>query len=271
MKIHQEELKPIIKTYKARFSQNYSRVATHLVAPHWHNAYEVLYVRRGYGKQQLNAETADIRTGDVVIIRPGDVHASEAISNEGCDIDFVQFSVDFVYNEKESLQAIRSGIVHADESIRKLFDALLQNNQKEFNGKELITTGLIYTLCGFLVKTSFKEIPKKRSKIIENICEYIKQESDISLKTVATHFNYSPAHLSRKFHKEIGISYRDWCNCIILDRAIDLMKNEENTIAFISETLGYSDESSFIRSFKRLYGITPSAYRYCKNNVDATI
>ncbi|MBE6546391.1 MAG: AraC family transcriptional regulator [Ruminococcaceae bacterium] len=272
MKSYQEELKPILKTYKARFSQCYSRVATHFVSAHWHNAYEILYVRRGYGKQQLNAEIADIRPGDIVIICPGDVHATEAISNDGCDIDYVQFSVDLIYNTPKTLQTLHSGIVHADdESIKKLFDALLQNNHQDYNGKELITTGLIYTLCGFLVRMSFKEVPTKHSKMIEKVCAYIMEETDIRLEKVSAHFYYSPEHLSRKFHKEIGISYRDWCKRIIMDRAINLMKDEDNTIEFIAETLGYSDKSSFIRSFKRMFGITPNAYRSCENNVDSPV
>lgn len=271
MKAYQEELKPIIKTYKARFFQSYSRVATNFVSAHWHNAYEVLYVRRGYGKQQLNAKIEDIRPGDVVIICPGDVHATEAVSNDGCDIDVVQFSVDFVYNAEETLQGIRSCIIHADDdSVKRVFDALLQNSQNEYEGKDLIATGLIYTLCGLLVRGTFNESSEKHSKMIENVCSYIRQAADVRLKSVASHFGYSSEHLSRKFHKEIGISYRNWCNLVVMDRAIALMKNENYTIEFISHALGYSDESTFIRSFKRMYGVTPNVYRCCKNNIDAT-
>lgn len=272
MKIIQEELTPIIKTYKARFSQNYTRVAASLVLPHWHNAYEILYVRRGCAKQRLNAEISNINPGDIVIICPGDVHATEAISHDGCDIDFVQFSVDLVYNAEQTLETVSSGIVHTDdESIKRIFDALLQNDQKKFEGKELISTGLIYTLCGLLVKNSFIETRIWHSVTVENVCAYIKDQSDIRLETVAAHFNYSPEHLSRKFHKEIGISYRDWCNHIIMDRAVELMKNEENSLEFIAEALGYSDRSSFIRAFKRTFGITPKVYRSSLRNVEVIL
>lgn len=261
MRGYQEELKQQIKTYKACFSQSYSRTAKSFVSSHWHEAYEVLYIRRGYGKQRLNAEIADIRPGDVVIICPGDVHATEAISNEGCDVDYVQFSVDLVYNAKETLQLLRSGIAHAeDESIRKIFDALLHNHLEDREGKELITTGLIYTLCGFLVRMAMGETPMKRSKLVEDVCTYVVHAQDIRLETVATHFNYSPEHLSRKFHEETGFSYRNWCDRIRMERAVSLMK-EDYTMGVIAECLGYNDESSFIRAFKRLYGITPSTYR----------
>ena len=56
-----------------------------------------------------------------------------------------------------------------------------------------------------------------------------------------------------------------------MDRAIYLMKSEENTISIISEALGYHDESSFIRAFKRIYGITPSAYRHNQKDMDRSV
>lgn len=269
MKKFQEKLYPIIETYKARYSHSYSRVPVHFVSSHWHNAYEVLYVRRGYGKQQLNAEILDICPGNVIIICPGDVHATDAVADDGCDIDCVQFSGDLVYNSKETLQSLRSCVVNVgDDSIKKLFDAMLHNHSKKSNGKDLIITGLIYTLCGFLVRMSLHETQAKYSKTIEKVCMYTKEETDIRLENVAAYFNYSPEHLSRKFHREMGISYRDWCNRILMDRAVYLLKSEDNTIAFIAESLGYSDESSFTRAFKRMYGITPSTYRHSNKDTD---
>ena len=263
MKGYQEELTPSIKNYKVNFAKNYSQVPIQFVASHWHSTYEILYIRRGQAKQQLNAEIIDVGPGDLIVICPGDVHATETNSSHGCDIDFVQFSVDLIYNAKELLHPLHSTIIHPDnDSIKKLFDALLQNNLEKRNGNELITTGLICTLCGFLLQLSQKKSNTKLSNLIKNICIYTQQESDIRLETVAAYFHYSPEHLSRKFHKEMGISYRNWCNRILMDRAIYLMKSEENTIALISDALGYRDESSFIRSFKRIYGITPSVYRH---------
>lgn len=268
MKSYQEELTPSIRNYKVSFSKNYSQSPVQFVSSHWHNAYEILYVRRGYGKQQLNAEIINIHPGDLIIICPGDVHATEAISAQGCDIDFVQFSPELVYNAKELLQPLCSGVVRTDnDSFKRLFDALLQNNLEKQSGNELITTGLICTLCGFLLQLSHKKANIKLSNTIKKICTYTQQESDIRLETVAAHFHYSPEHLSRKFHKEMGLSYRDWCNRILMDRAIYLMKSEENTIGIIAETLGYSDESSFIRAFKRIYGITPSVYRHNQKDI----
>ena len=262
MKTYREEPKPLIKTYRAYFSQNNSQTARSLVASHWHDVYEVLYIRRGYGKQRLNNETGDIRPGDVVIICPGDVHATEALSADGCDVDYVQFSVGLVYNAKENLQMLRSGIVCAENhSIKKIFDVLSRNRQDDRAGKELIATGLIYALCGYLVQTCVGESQTKRSDVIEAVCAYVEHAEDIRLETVAARFNYSPEHLSRRFHGEMGVSYRNWCDRVRMERAVSLMREECNTVGGVAERLGYSDESSFIRAFKRLYGITPSAYR----------
>ena len=96
--------------------------------------------------------------------------------------------------------------------------------------------------------------------MIADICRYMEQTDDLSLSGVAEKFGYSPEHLSRRFHAEKGISYRSYCDQIRMRRASVLLQREPGNLAFVAERLGYSDESSFIRAFKRMYGITPRVY-----------
>ncbi len=54
--------------------------------------------------------------------------------------------------------------------------------------------------------------------------------------------------------------YREWCEQLRMRRATKLLHDQQSSIAQIAELLGYSDSSSFIRAFKRIYGITPYQY-----------
>ena len=99
------------------------------------------------------------------------------------------------------------------------------------------------------------------SDTLASICSYMEQQQDLRLEHIASHFHYSPEHLSRKFHAETGESFRSWCDKLKARRAAMLLCDQKRSIADIAEYLRYSNESSFIRAFKRLYGIPPAAFR----------
>lgn len=241
---------------------NNSQEPKSLTALHWHEVYEVLYIRRGWGNQRLNADTMPIYPGDIVFIRPGDLHTTEALSTKGCDVDVLQFSQDFLLKSDYGLDILPSKVIHPEkDNIQRVFDALNEYSQAEGTGMEMVEAGLVQILVGFLMRECGPHNVLARSSAIDDVCTYIEQAQDLRLEQVAAHFGYSPEHLSRKFHKEMTVSYRNWCERIRMHRAIALLNDANNSISFIAETLCYSDESSFIRAFRRMYGITPSAYR----------
>lgn len=62
------------------FLQNNSDAPKTLVAPHWHEGYEILYIRRVWGEQRINAQVLPFHLGEIVVICPGDIHATEALA-----------------------------------------------------------------------------------------------------------------------------------------------------------------------------------------------
>ncbi len=228
---------------------------------HWHDAFEILYVRSGIAEQQINVDRFTIIAGDVVIIRAGDLHLTESISENGCDIDYVQFTSDLLPDFEQILNNISSKVIHYEDKIRDIFNGLGQTKDSKEPGKEFLQGGLIYMLCGIIVNTGdFKQ--KHYPSVLNKICKYIEESSDIRLETVSSYFNYSMEHISRIFRRELGVSYRDYCNRVKMKKATSLLSNTDISTTEIALTLGYSNESSFIRAFKRMYGITPNVFRH---------
>ena len=159
------------------------------------------------------------------------------------------------------LTSLSSCVIHLeDKNVLRLFDWLKDEEEHQSRGGELISVGYIYALCGMLVNivsTKKKDPPT----VIGDICGYIEVNTDVRLDTVADHFGYSVEHLSRMFHKEIGISYREYCTKIKMRRAIEMLNDVGKGLLEVALSLGYADESSFIRAFKRIYGVTPSVFK----------
>jgi AraC family transcriptional regulator len=70
-----------------------------------------------------------------------------------------------------------------------------------------------------------------------------------------------PVHLSRVFRKFAGQGIGEYVHRLRIRAACEQMLAPELSTAEISLTSGFADQSHFTRSFRRLTGITPSAFR----------
>lgn len=83
----------------------------------------------------------------------------------------------------------------------------------------------------------------------------------ITLQSVAAHFHYSTAYLSRLFHEQTGMTFSGVLKEFKLRQAAKFLLDTDGTLNDICGEVGYRDTTQFIRSFKMLYGETPAQYR----------
>ena len=125
------------------FLQNNSDAPKTLVAPHWHEGYEILYIRRGWGEQRINAQVLPFHLGEIVVICPGDIHATEALAPKGCEIDVVHCSEDLLDAYESERAALTSGVLEAQgEGFEQLFNAIGRYARDTQPGQPLLMAGL---------------------------------------------------------------------------------------------------------------------------------
>ncbi len=71
----------------------------------------------------------------------------------------------------------------------------------------------------------------------------------------------SRAHFSREFRRAFGESPHAYLLTRRLERAAALLRTTDRSVAEICFAVGLSSLGSFTTSFKRTYGMTPTAYR----------
>lgn len=71
----------------------------------------------------------------------------------------------------------------------------------------------------------------------------------------------SPAYFSRRFKRQIGMSWSDYVRTHRLHLASQRLLDDRQSVAAIAESLGFSTPSHFGEVFLRRFGITPNAYR----------
>lgn len=93
--------------------------------------------------------------------------------------------------------------------------------------------------------------------------EYIEEhlDGDLTLAALAREAGVSPLYLPRAFKNAFGQSPHQYVLARRIERAKDLLRNAELTVADVSAATGFSSQSHLSDWFARAVGITPAAYR----------
>ena len=90
-------------------------------------------------------------------------------------------------------------------------------------------------------------------------------KNNIRLRDLARAANLSPFHFARAFRKATGESPHRFVRGCRLERAKDLLAQDDLSLAEIALACNFSSQSSFTRAFTRAYGIAPGKFRESTN------
>lgn len=107
---------------------------------------------------------------------------------------------------------------------------------------------------------------KRENSIVSNALSYLSEhiEENPSITELAKICNVSEVYLRRKFKEAMGCSPIEYRNKLRLTRAMSYLKFGDISVQEISDTLGYSTVSHFIKEFKSHTDISPLQYRKMK-------
>lgn len=100
--------------------------------------------------------------------------------------------------------------------------------------------------------------------MIDEIKAYLEShymDSSMGLAQAGTVFRVSEGYLSSVFKEQAGINFADYLEKIRMKKAMELLKDENNTVNEVAEAVGYNSVQSFRRAFKRATGISPKEAR----------
>ncbi|MEK3984219.1 helix-turn-helix domain-containing protein [Paenibacillus sp. FSL K6-3166] len=115
-------------------------------------------------------------------------------------------------------------------------------------------------LCG-LIANKKKDV---HIQIIKQIKEYTAEnysDTELSLYRVAEQVERPEKYISQLFKEVTGVNFSDHLIKVRMDQAVILLKDSRYTVDEIAIRVGYNSSHSFRRAFKRLIGVSPSAYR----------
>lgn len=138
-------------------------------------------------------------------------------------------------------------------------------HEKRSENTDIITSQIITSILTTCVTNVTDEKGYRNSvdKKLEEVFEYINNNytKNITLEDLSSRFYISKYYLSREFKKEYGLTIIQYILSRRITHAKSLLRFSNLPIEEIGSSAGIDDASYFNKVFKKLEGITPSAYR----------
>ncbi|MCH4890129.1 helix-turn-helix transcriptional regulator [Acidaminobacter sp. JC074] len=147
---------------------------------------------------------------------------------------------------------------------RKALNTLIEYNVKV---KEASTTSELHALIKSMLKAFLKLVQLERLRASDPITIHVKKyvrrniSKKINLTDISDSLGYNKEYLSHHFKRVEGISIVDYIHYKRVELAKEILINSTAKMDDITIYAGFSSNSNFFRTFKKLTGMTPKAYR----------
>lgn len=187
---------------------------------------------------------------------------NETISIETKDSIYMAMDGDYIIPEY--------GVISHTQRAALLFNQLLDlSHQDSLYSNKIIDYAL--SLLFMEIAQEFLEMHNKIknniSPNVSRIMEWIKANyyHNITISEIAKEFGYNSDYLSSLFTKTTGTTLIHYINKTRIDISKSLLVNYDVSIKEVAYSCGFSDEKYYMKTFKKLEGMTPTQYKIAFN------
>ena len=252
--------------------------------PHWHSYGEIIMV--GPGKKNIytvGKSTYELVPDDFVLIWPMEMHSIvDADRKDALVIQFSNAFINSLFDLRRIMHLYRNLhiiCIHAHPELAAKQKVIAMKMKETFFSdtadKEL--------KCCMLLMEFMMNLDEYRSELVPedgeagrygyeddvmrrmiSVTDYIKNNltaDDLSQGTMAEMAGISRDYFSRIFKNVTGMNYSKWLNMIRLEKATELLADEERSLTEVAMLAGFQSIPSFNRVFHEEKGMAPGEFR----------
>lgn len=249
--------------------------------PQVHDFYEFTLMAEGNLKYVLNGKSFILKEGDIIFVRPGDVHSKISIGavkhiNLAFPKSVIDSMFDFLYTEKiknDFLKQERIPVITLNHNDKIQIESRLMKfayfpKTEDQRIKSYLRTQLMILFSSYLlpVATSADQLFSSDLAIpswIEKSLKEMRDSENFSqgLDWLVENSGKSKEHICRSFKKYLKKTPTEVINFMRLNSAANLLAHTDMEIIDIAYNLGFYSLSYFYNLFKSEFGLTPKKYR----------
>lgn len=253
---------------------------TVLTEMHDHNYCEYFIITSGAITHEVNGIKQELKTGDMVFIRPSDCHKYDLNGDKGCNMINVSFRTVYYdsvsrYFSNPAMNDLYTAEMPPTISLPAPRISALKKKHHLLNicnDKNSLMALLRSLLCDVFSEFIIEYDRQSQSRVeawLHSVLIQMHTPENIEegLPALLRHSGFSHGHLCRIMKKTFGISPSQYITDLRLQYAANLLSTTDHDILSISVQLGFSSLSHFITIFKKKYGVPPSKYRSTHTNM----
>ena len=244
---------------------------------HWHDCHQLIYITKGCARIVVGDKEHIVKEGTVAVFNRFEEHSLFS-GKDSCERYIIRISPERMYtlfknemvfsvitNRSEGFENCIS-VWDEREDFQYIFHKIVTeyNTPRRMSGEiiNLYVKELLIMLARFMPESLFED-EGNISGMVSKIAHFLETEyfSYHTLESIAERFNVSPSYMSHKFKEYTGISVIRYLNNCRMNEAKRLLISTDKSVKEIVEKCGFSDETNFCRTFRKLTSKTPTAFR----------
>lgn len=237
---------------------------------HWHRSIEIFLVMEGRLDFFFGENSRPLKAGDFVIVNSNVIHSIEAPEPNKTVVVQIPLSCFSGYMEEDGRTVFLKRGEEFDGILARLIEEMFNIYQQKQFAFELKVRSLFLELL-YLMVTEFMQTEENQDTIrqkhhlekLSGITSYMKKNysHEITLKSVADEFGFSPTYLSRMFKKYANVSYKTYLLNLRTEYALREMMGTNHSLNDVALNNGFPNSRAFAKAFSKRYGCLPSMYR----------
>ena len=248
-----------------------SRSAAAPSSMHEHAA--LLFVTDGHVVHEQR-ERFEVHAGDVLLVPAGERHRgvrSTRATAWGIGFRVSCYAPSELANLLDPFERARSGaspVIRLPSERHAHVDRLITELHAETHAErmhvELVQKSLLALVLAEVTRAaSVASFTGPQPNLVAQALRFIERQclEPVSLLDVARAVGKSPSHVTTVLKRATGKSVVEWIIAGRLSAACNRLLHTDEMVEIIAERVGYADATHFIRLFRRMYGVTPAAWR----------
>lgn len=183
------------------------------------------------------------------------VKGNELLSKSVLDFFIESPSIPFIITD------LTNAPKHEKADLEEIFKLFTANNTAPALTNQIFLESLVKKILIY-IDTNCIANKLNESYLLTSIKKYIVDNmSTANLTNAAAYLNYDSSYISNCVKKETGLKFSELLLNMRMNKAIELLNKNDDSLSEISKMTGYAKTSSFIRVFKNKYKVTPGEYK----------